>query len=150
MNEFNQLEHISVEHFRIPPYEARHIEVQPSKDYHLPDAEFVRQLLVHVSNEYEGRIIKPCDFLCFDFYGRCLTLEISKVHTFPHINLTEQMQSMNLNDEQFFHISSSTTWSMNNKFNKDEESYPISNIGGFYDIYEKIMNLVQKTKHSKF
>jgi len=56
------------------------------------------------------------------------------------------MQNVNLN-EQFFHISSSTTWSVQNNMTKQNVVYPISNVGGLTDVYEKIMNIIQKTKY---
>jgi hypothetical protein len=112
-DELDQLEYVSVERFKIPPSEAQNIEIRLSDDNQLPDGEFIQHLLTHISNKYEGRIIKPSDFLCFDFYGRNLTLEVSKICTFPNVDLNEQMQTMNINNEQFYHISGSTTWKYN-------------------------------------
>lgn len=128
------------------PSEARNIEIRLSSNDKIPDGEFIRHLSTHISNMYEERIIKPTDFLCFDFYGRSLSLEISKIHTYPNVSLDEQMQSMHLN-EQFFHISSSTTWSIKNDFNKHNVLYPVSNVGGLSDVYEKVMNIIQKSKY---
>jgi len=146
-DELDQLEHVSVERFKIPPSEARNIEIRLSNNDQLPDGEFIRHLLTHISNKYEGRIIKPSDFLCFDFYGRSLILEVSKICTFPNVELSEQMQSMNINDEQFYHISCSTTWNIKDHLDKVNITYPISNVGGLDDIYEKIMNVIQKLKY---
>jgi len=148
LDEFNQIEHISVERFNTLPNEAKNIEICLSSDDQLPDGEFKRHLLTHISNEYEGRIIKLSDFLCFDFYGRSLTLKVSKVHTFPNAELSEQIKNLNINDEQFFHISSSTTWSIKNDRNENNDvKYPISNVGGLSNVYEKVMNIIQKTNH---
>lgn len=138
---------MSVEHFKIPPSEAQHIELRLSEDHEIPDGEFVRHLLTHISNRYEGRIIKPSDYLCFEFYGRNLSLEVLEIRTFPYTELNEQMKSMNLDDDQFVHISSSTTWSIKSDFDKNDITYPVSDVGGLSDIYEKVMNIVQKTKY---
>lgn len=146
-DELDQLEHISVERFRIPPSEAKMIEIRLSTKDRIPDEEFIRHLSIHISNTYEGRIIKPSDFLCFEFYGRSLTLEVSKIHTFQTVGLDESMQNMNINDEQFYHISSSTTWNIKNHLDKTTLTYPISNVGGLDHIYEKIMNVIQKSKY---
>ncbi|KAE9537179.1 hypothetical protein AGLY_006202 [Aphis glycines] len=146
-DELDQLEHVSVERFKIPPSEAQSIEIRLSNNDQLPDGEFIRHLLTHISNKYEGRIIKPSDFLCFDFYGRSLVLEVSKICTFPNVDLNKQMQTMNINNEQFYHISSSTTWNIINHLNEDNITYPLSNVGGLSNIYEKIMNVIQKSKY---
>lgn len=117
-----------------------------SKDQ-LPNAEYIRHLLTHISIEYEGRIIKQSDFLCFEFYGRDISIPISLIHTYPNIELEEQMKNMNINEEQFFHISSSTTWNIKDDPKENIDIYPVSNIGGLTDIYEKVMNILQKTKY---
>lgn len=145
-DEFCHLEHISVERFKNIPAEARNVEVRLIGDIQTANSEFVRHLLTHISNEYEGRIIKPSDFLCFDFYGRTLTLQVFKVHTYP-TEIHEQMQNISINDEQFFHISSSTSWSIQNTVIQNKIVYPISNVGGLSEVYEKVMNIVQKTKY---
>jgi len=146
-DELDKLEHVIVERFKIPPSEARNIEIRLSNNDHLPDGEFVRHLLTHISNKYEGRIIKLSDFLCFDFYGRSLVLEVSKICTFSNVGLKEQMENMNINDEQFYHISSSTSWNIKNYFDKDNLTYPVSNVGGLCHIYEKVMNIIQNSKY---
>lgn len=143
--ELDQLKHVSVEQFKVPPSEARNIEIRLSNNDQLPDEEFIRHLLTHISNKYEGRIIKPTDFLCFDFYGRSLVLEVSKISSFPNAGLNEQMQNMNINDEQFYHISCSTTWNLKDHVDKVNINYPISDVGGLCDIYEKVMNIIQKS-----
>jgi len=145
-DELDQLNHVSVERFKIPPSEARNIEIRLSNNDQLPDGEFIRHLLIHLSNKYEGRIIKPSDFLCFDFYGRSLVLEVSRICTFPNAGLNEQMQTMNINGEQFYHISCSTTWNIKDHVDKVNITYPISDVGGLCDIYEKVMNVIQKSK----
>lgn len=117
-----------------------------SKDQ-LPSAEYVRHLLTHISIEYEGRIIKSSDFLCFEFYGRNISIPVSFIHTYPNNGLEEQMKNMNINDEQFFHISSSTTWNIKEDPKENNDIYPVSNIGGLSEIYEKVINIVQKTKY---
>lgn len=135
------------------PSEARHIVVSLSTDVSLPNKEFVRHLLTHISNTYEGRIIKRSDLLCIEFYGRNLSLEVCKIQTFPNIGLDEQLQNMNINDdeERYFHISSSTTWSIENDPNEDIVNYPLSNVGGLSDVYENVIDIIQKSKyHSKF
>ncbi|XP_025424220.1 spermatogenesis-associated protein 5-like isoform X3 [Sipha flava] len=148
MDELEQLEHVSVERFTVLPSEAHDIEIRLKDSDQLPDGEFERHLLTHISNKYEGRIIKQTDFLCFEFYGRSLFIEITKINTFPNIELNHKMQSMSINNEQFFHISSSTTWSIqNNHSNNDKNMYPFSNVGGLSNIYERIMNTIQSTKY---
>lgn len=147
-NEFNHVQHVSVERFKTSPNEAQNIEIHLSNSDQLPtDKEFKRHLLIHISNKYEGQIIKLSDSLCFDFYGRNLILKIFKIHTFPSVEINEQMKNLNLNNEEFFHISSSTTWNIKNDHNEDNIVYPISNVGGLSDVYEKVMNIVQKRKH---
>jgi len=146
-NELDQLEHVSVERFKIPPSEAQNIEICLSNNDQLPDGEFTRHLLAHISTTYEGRIIKLSDFLCFDFYGRSLVLKVSKICTFPNAGLNEQMQTMNINDEQFYHISCSTTWNIKDHVDKVNINYPISDVGGLCDIYHKVMNVIQKSKY---
>ena len=59
------------------------------------------------------------------------------------------MQTMNINDEQFYHISCSTTWNIINHLDKDNITFPISNVGGLSNIYEKIMNVIQKSKFQR-
>lgn len=145
---FNRSEHITIERFKIVPNEAQNIEIILSTDVQLPDKEFVRHLLTHVSNKYEGQIINPSDLLSFEFYGRSLSLQVFKIHTFPCVRLDEQLQNININDdERYYHISSSTTWSIKNDFNEDNVNYPISSVGGLSDIYEKVINIVQKSKY---
>jgi len=146
-DELDQLEHVSVERFKIPLSEARNIEICLSNNDQLPDGEFIRHLLTHIPTKYEGRIIKPSDFLCFEFYGRNLVLEVSKICTFPTIGLNEQMQTMSINNEQFYHISCSTTWNIKDHLDKVNTTYPISNVGGLSDIYEKVMNVIQTLKY---
>lgn len=145
ISEFEKQEHVSVERFTVPPSEAQHIEIVLTQDDQLPDGEFIKQLLLYASNKYEGRIIKRSDFLCFDFYGRSLSLKISKVQTFPNGGgIEKQMENINLNDS-FYHISSSTTWSIKGDNIKSKTIYPISDIGGINNLYEKIMTIIQKT-----
>lgn len=146
-DEFDKLVHVSVERFTIPPSEAQSIEICLRDCDQLPDGEFERHLLIHISNTYEGRIIKQTDFLCFEFFGRSLNIEVSKISTFQNIELHDKMQSMNINEDHFFHISSSTTWIIKNNRINDKIMYPLSNVGGLSDIYEKIMNTVQNTKY---
>lgn len=146
-DELDQLEHVSVEHFKSPPREARHIELRLSREHEIPDGEFVRHLLTHISNRYEGRMIKPSDCLSFEFYARNLSLEVFEIRTFPDAELDEQMQNMKLDGDQFVHISSSTTWSILSDFDKNDIVYPISDVGGLSEVYEKVMNIVQKTKY---
>lgn len=146
INEFNQSEHVSVERFRTVPSEARNVEICLSDNDKISRGEFVRHLLIHISNVYEDRIIKPSDVLCFDFYGRTLSLKISKIHTLPSVDLAESMQNISL-DEQFFRISSSTTWSIKNHMDQDSFVYPVSSVGGLSDIYEKLINIVQKMSY---
>lgn len=146
-NEFNHLQHVSVERLKTSPLEAQNIEIQLSSNDQLPtDKEFERHLLIHISNKYEGQIIKLSDSLCFDFYGRNLILKIFKIRTLPSVEINEQMKNLNLNEE-FFHTSSSTTWNIKNDHNEDNIMYPMSNVGGLSGVYEKIMNIVQKRKH---
>lgn len=145
--ELDQLEHVSVERFKIPPSEAQHIEIRLPKEHEIPNGEFVQHLLTHISNRYEGQIIKPSDYLCFEFYGRNLSLEVFEIRTFPYTEINEQMQNMNLDDKQFYHISSSTTWSIKSELDENDIAYPISDVGGLSEVYEKIMNIVQKTKY---
>lgn len=148
MDELEQLEHVSVERFTVLPSEAHNIEIRLKDGNQLPDGEFERHLLIHISNKYEGRMIKQTDFLCFEFYGRSLFIEMTKINNFPSIDLNDKMQNMSINNEQFFHISSSTTWSIqNNHRNNDKNMYPFSNVGGLSDIYERIMNTIQSTKY---
>ncbi|XP_050423039.1 ribosome biogenesis protein SPATA5 [Adelges cooleyi] len=145
ISEFEKQEHVSVERFTVPPSEAQHIEIVLTQDDQLPDGEFIKQLLLYASNKYEGRTIKRSDFLCFDFYGRSLSLKISKVQTFPNGGgIEKQMENINLNDS-FYHISSSTTWSIKGDNIKSKTIYPISDIGGINNLYEKIMTIIQKT-----
>lgn len=147
MDELGQLEHVSIERFTVPPSEAHDVEIRLADGDQLPDGEFERHLLTHVSNTYEGRFIKRTDFLCFEFYGRSLFIQVSKINTFPNIELHDKMQNMNLNDELFFHISSSTTWSITNNHSNDNIPYPLSDVGGLTDVYEKIMKTIQNTKY---
>lgn len=148
-DELNQSECISVERFKNEPSEAQQVEISLSTYIRLLSKEFVRHLLTHISNTYEGRIIKCSDLLCFEFYGRNLSLEICKIQTFANIGLDEQLENMNINDdeEQYFHISSSTTWSIENDSNEDNVNYPLSNVGGLSDIYEKVIETIEKSKN---
>lgn len=146
LNEFDELQHISVERFKNAPSEAQNIELILSNSDLIPGGEYKSHLLTHISTIYEGRIIEPSNFLCFDFYGRSLTLKVSKILTYPNDRLDEQMKKINLNDEQFYHISSSTTWCIINDVKENNVVYPVTNVGGLSDVYEKIMNIIQKTK----
>lgn len=146
-DEFCHVEHISVERFINVPAEAQNIELILKDDIQLvTDGEFIRHLLTHISNEYEGRIIKPKDYICFDFYGHSLSLQVFRIDIFPN-GITEQLQNISLTDEKFFHISSSTSWSIQNTIVHNKIVYPISNVGGLSDVYEKVMNIVQKTQY---
>ncbi|XP_050542407.1 ribosome biogenesis protein SPATA5-like [Daktulosphaira vitifoliae] len=147
VNEFDQLEHVSIERFSIPPSEAQHIEVELTKyDLLPPDGEFKKQLLLHISNKYEGRIIKQSDFLCFDFYGRSFSLKVYEIQIFPCHNLEEQIKSLNLNNN-FYHISSSTTWSIKSNVTINKTPFPLENIGGISYLFDKIIKIIETTKH---
>lgn len=145
------MEHISVERFQIPPREAKSIEIRLDCDNQLPNPlsrDYLHHLLTSISNRYEGRIIKLSDFLCFEFYGRTLNIEVHKVHVYPITGeIYEQMDNLSLNNEIFFHISSSTSWSILKDSNKNNIVYPIAHVGGLSDVYTKIMNIIQKTDH---
>lgn len=152
INELSRLEHVSVERFQIPPCEAKNIEINLDHNNQLPKPlakDYLKHLLTHISNKYEGRIIKLSDFLCFEFYGRNLIIKILKVHVYSvNQEIHEKMEKLNLNEDNFFHISSSTSWSIVNHRKKMGISvYPVSHVGGLSDVYTKIMNIIEKTNN---
>lgn len=145
-NEFEGEERVKVERFKVMPSVAQHIEVGLSGNGPRPDKEFLDHLMTHASNAYEGRIVKPFDCLCFSFYARKLILEVCNIRSYPNSDIEKLMNDISLNDKHFYLISSSTTWSLKAENVNHNVLYPITNIGGLFDIYDKVINIASKTK----
>lgn len=146
-NEFGGVERVMVESFKVAPGTAKHIEVCLSGNGSKPDKEFLDHLMIHVANTIERQFIKPCDILYFSFYAREVTLEICNIHPYSDDDIENLMNNISLNNEQYFYISPSTTWSLKAENDNHNGFYPITNMGGLFDIYDKVMNIASKTKY---
>lgn len=146
-NEFGGVERVTVERFKITPGLAQHIEVCMSDNDPRPDKEFLNHLMIHVANTVKGQIIKPLDSLCFSFYARKITLEICYIQPYPNDDIENLMNDISLKDTQYFYISSCTTWSLKAENDNHNGFYPTTNMGGLFDVYDKVMNIASKTKY---